>query len=94
MIYEFGPTNWLNSLTAYEYSPLAIEWFRINSNFLNYERKTPIFTIPPRGDGPPTTSETGGESWDPVLKTRRSFQETGIARECTVYIILTGAGFV
>ncbi|KZR99503.1 putative Mucolipin-3, partial [Daphnia magna] len=28
-----------------------------------------------------------GESWDPLLNTRRFFQETGIARECTFPII-------
>ncbi len=29
-------------------------------NFLFYERKTPIFTIPPRGDGPPILANLVG----------------------------------
>jgi hypothetical protein len=29
-------------------------------NFIDYEPKTPIFTIPPRGDQPPTLANLAG----------------------------------
>jgi hypothetical protein len=47
----------------------------------------PIFLLYPREAISPNTSEPGGESWDPLLNTRRFFQENGIARECTFPII-------
>ena len=56
-------------------------------NFLFYERKNPNFYYTPERRWASYTSEPGGESWDPVLNTRRSFQETGIARKCTFPII-------
>ena len=56
-------------------------------NILSYERKTPIFTIPPRGDRPPILANLVGENRDPLLKTRRLFQEPGIAREYTFPLI-------
>jgi hypothetical protein len=47
----------------------------------------PLFLLYPREAISPNTSEPGGESWDPLLNTRRFFQENGIARECTFPII-------
>jgi hypothetical protein len=56
---------------------------------LGYELRTknPFFYYTPERRWASDTSETGGESWDPVLKTCRFFQDTGIARECTFPII-------
>jgi hypothetical protein len=47
----------------------------------------PQFLLYPREAIGLDTSEPGGESWDPLMYTRRSFQETWIARECTFPII-------
>ena len=47
----------------------------------------PQFLLYPREAIGLDTSEPGGELWDLLLKTRRFFQEPGIARECTFPLI-------
>jgi hypothetical protein len=50
-------------------SALAFQWavpdseflYEFISNFLNNERKTPFFTIPPRGDRPPIPANLAGK---------------------------------
>jgi hypothetical protein len=55
--------------------------------FNKAQTKNLNFYFTPERRGASYTSETCGESLDPLLNTRRFFQQTGIARQCTFNFI-------